>query len=300
MELSPIILFVYNRPWHTRQTVEALRKNELAGESNLFIFSDAPRNERDEKEVSKVRNFIRTIKGFKKVEIIERESNLGLANSIISGVTDIIEKHGRVIVLEDDLLSSPFFLRYMNEGLEVYKDDEKVLHIAGYMYPIDDTGLPETFFYRAASCWGWGTWKRAWRLFEPDIKKLIPMFNKSKIKSFNIDGCYNFWSQVERLSRGKIDSWAIRWYASVFINNGLCLHPAHSLIDNIGLDGSGVHCGSTWIYRTSVGMKPVKYFERTIAENTEALRRIKQFLASTRVAFWRRAVRKIKNLTVLR
>jgi len=296
MEPAPIALFVYNRPWHTRQTVEALQKNELAEDSELFIFSDAPKNEEDSEKTARVREFIRSVEGFKSVTIIEREDNHGLAGSIIAGVTEIIERYDKIIVLEDDLLSSPYFLRYMNDGLAIYENEAGVMHIAGYMYPMDSSNLPETFFYRAASCWGWGTWKRAWRLFEADIEKLVPRFDKAKIKSFNIDGCYDFWWQVEALKRGEIDSWAIRWYASVFLNNGLCLHPARSLIDNIGLDGTGMHCGSTDTYRTSLRDQPIKEFERTIAEHTEALHRIKRFLASTRVPFWKRAVRKIRNL----
>ena len=153
---APIALFVYNRPGHTQQTVEALLKNELAMESDLFIFSDAAKSSEIEVKVNAVREFIKSISGFRSLTIIERESNLGLANSIIDGVTNLCNEYGQVIVLEDDLVTSPFFLKYMNDGLNYYRDEEQVISIHGYIYPFD-AKLPETFFLRGADCWGWAT-----------------------------------------------------------------------------------------------------------------------------------------------
>ena len=150
--MIPIILFVYNRPWHTRQTVKALQKNELAGRSDLFIFSDGPKDEQTEKAVQKVREYIHTIDGFQTVTIREREENWGLANSIIDGVTQIVNEYGRVIVLEDDLMTSPFFLRYMNDALNLYECEEKVISIHGYIYPLSEK-LPSTFFLRGTDYW---------------------------------------------------------------------------------------------------------------------------------------------------
>jgi len=168
MQPAPIVLFVYNRPRHTRQTIEALRKNELAGESDLFIFSDAPKNEEMEEKVKEVREYIKNIDGFKKVTVIEREENRGLAKSIIEGVTKIVKEHGRVIVLEDDIVTSPYFLRFMNDALEFYKGQERVMHISGYVYPIETDGVDDTYFVKPASCWGWATWGRAWSSFKKD------------------------------------------------------------------------------------------------------------------------------------
>jgi len=163
--LAPIVLFVYNRPWHMRQTIEALQKNELAEVSELFIFSDGPKSEADKEKVLEVREYIKTIPGFKSVTLIKRERNIGLAQSIITGVTDVINRYGRIIVLEDDMVTSPYFLKFMNEALEFYKDAEKVVCVHGYIYPIE-AKLPETFFLRGADCWGWATWKRGWDLFD--------------------------------------------------------------------------------------------------------------------------------------
>ena len=186
MTTAPITLFVYNRPWHTQQTVEALQKNALASESDLFIFSEAPKKPEVVHAVQEVRSFIKTISGFKSIRIIERAENMGLANSIIDGVTRICNEHGRVIVLEDDLVTSPFFLRYMNDALNLYEHEESVISIHGYIYPV--TGkLSETFFLRGADCWGWATWKRGWELFDPDGKRLL-----ESLKSQNLEREFNF------------------------------------------------------------------------------------------------------------
>ncbi|HRU00618.1 MAG TPA: glycosyltransferase, partial [Victivallales bacterium] len=196
MKLAPIALFVYNRPWHTRQTVTALQNNELAAESELVVFSDGPKVEKNkektknnEEKVKEVRDYIKSINGFKTVKIIERTQNLGLANSIISGVTEIVNQYGKIIVLEDDLVTSPHFLRFMNEALDLYEKEEDVISIHGYVYPIPD--LPETFFLKGADCWGWATWKRGWDLFEPDGKKLLRELKEKKLlKRFDFNGTY--------------------------------------------------------------------------------------------------------------
>jgi Glycosyl transferase family 2 len=281
MTLSPIALFTYNRPWHTRQTVEALRKNKHAENSALYIFSDGAKTDTDEAKVREVRGYVKTIDGFKSISVIEREKNLGLAESVISGVTEVVNGHGKIIVLEDDLITSPYFLSYMNHALRKYEDVDKVMHISGYVLPIESTGLPNTFFYRAASCWGWGTWERAWKYFDYDINKLISRFNDESRYKFNIDGKYNFWGQMESQRDGRINSWAIRWYASVFLNNGRCLHPSKSMINNIGFDGTGIHCNESDIYNVELHDQEITEFEERCEENREALERIKNFLATT-------------------
>ena len=144
--LAPVVLFVYARPWHARRTVEALAANADAPETDLVIFSDAARNEKDAPAVREVREWLPSITGFRSVTIHERQENLGLADSIINGVSSVISRYGRVIVVEDDLITSPYFLRYMNDALELYAHDDKVMHVAGYMFPMDTDGLPETVF----------------------------------------------------------------------------------------------------------------------------------------------------------
>src|SRR3972149_7058471 len=178
---APIALFVYKRLWHTQQTIESLSKNILASESELFIFSDAPKSIEDETNVKNVRAFIRNVKGFKNVTITERGKNLGLANSIIDGVTTVINRFGKIIVLEDDMLLSKYFLQFMNDGLNVYEKEDDVISIHGYIYPVK-VKLPETFFLRGADCWGWATWKRSWVYFEANSYRLLNEIKTRKLE----------------------------------------------------------------------------------------------------------------------
>jgi hypothetical protein len=293
--LAPIALFVFNRPWHTQQTIEALLKNELAGKSELFVYSDGPRLANDLEAVQSVRAYIRSITGFKTITVIERENNIGLAWSIISGVTEIMKRYDKVIVLEDDLVSSRFFLKFMNDGLERYKYHQSVMHISGYMFPIDAKGLPETFFYRSASCWGWATWSRAWSNFRRDSPKLIHDFSKGDISRFNIDDAYDFWSQIKENQKRRIETWAIFWYASVFQKKGLCLHPSQSLIQNIGHDNSGAHCKKTNVFTGPLRTDPVEYFEPVIEENVEAVARLRSYFRAIRPSFFSRVRSKISR-----
>ena len=205
MILAPIVLFVYNRPSHTQQTVEALQKNELASQSELFIYSDEAKNEDARKSVDEVRSYIDNIDGFKKVMIIERDKNWGLANSIIDGVTKIVNEYGKIIVLEDDLVTSPYFLRFMNDALEFYKDEKKVWHVSGWNYPIETEDLGDVFLWRLMNCWGWATWSDRWSYYEKDTDKVINEFTKEDINRFNLDGAENFFSQVTTNKKGNND-----------------------------------------------------------------------------------------------
>ena len=298
--LAPIALFVYNRPEHTRRTLKFLQQNLLADESRLFIFSDAAATPADEANVKEVRELIKTVSGFRKVEVVERSTNFGLAASIIDGVSRLVKQYRQVIVFEDDLISSPYTLQYFNDALRQYENDQQVMHIGAYMYPLkpgadDKACLPETFFYRAATSWGWATWERAWDHFEPDIDKLISQFNSKKIRDFSIDGTMNFWKQMREFKAGKNNSWAIRWYASIFLKGGLTLNPAESLINNIGHDGSGVHSGVNDIYNVVVNHKPITYFPENIEENKEAYHCIRAFLKNRKGNLWLRIKRYINQ-----
>ncbi|KEQ29494.1 sugar transferase [Pedobacter antarcticus 4BY] len=292
---APIALFVYNRPQHTARTLKFLQQNELAAESRLFIFSDGPAKESDEELVAEVREILKNTEGFKSVEILERKTNLGLADSVIAGVSQLIKNYGQVIVLEDDLITSPYTLTYFNEALQRYKKEEKVMHIGAYMYPLKGTDLPETFFYRAASSWGWATWERAWNHFEPDIDVLISKFSHQQKAAFSIDNQMNFWKQMIEFKKGKNNSWAIRWYASIFLQGGLTLNPSHSLVNNIGHDGTGVHSGINEIYNVIINPKPIRTFPEKVAENKEAYLAIKAFLGNRKGNIWERLKRFVKQ-----
>ena len=291
-DLAPIVLFVYNRPDHTLKTIKALKANTLASESDLFIFSDAPRDESHQSAVTHVREFIRETNGFKSVTITERSSNFGLAKSIIDGVGSLIKTHKRLIILEDDLVTSPSFLAYMNNALNLYEHDEKVLHISGSIFPVKNPeALPETFFYRATSCWGWATWERAWLFFEPDSNVLARDIKSRNLgPAFDIDDSYPYSKMLIDQANGRVSSWAIRWYGSVFLRGGMCLHPRYSLVNNIGHDGSGIHCITSGGFEADLAksinfnmIDPVP-----VVENIEAVRQIRQFFIAQRPPFLKR------------
>lgn len=277
-KLAPIILFTYNRLWHTQQTIESLQKNELAKDSELYIYSDAGKDEKSWQEVNEVRRYLKVINGFKKIRIIEQTKNLGLADSIISGVTKIINKYEKVIVLEDDIVTSPYFLSYMNHSLTYYEKEKKVWHVGGWNYPIKSVNNNnEAFLFRVMNCWGWATWKDKWKYFEKDPNKLIQSFTKEEIYKFNLDGTHDFWSQVILNKNNKINTWAIFWYATIFKNKGLCLNPIKSLTSNIGFDGSGLHCGDNDTFNVTLNNNIVNSFPKKVNENEKILDKIKFF-----------------------
>ena len=236
---APIALFTYSRADHTRQAVESLLHNKEAAESDLYIFSDGPKTEAKREAVEENRRYIHTISGFKSIHIVEHEKNQGLANSLIAGITDVVNKYGRVIVVEDDLVLSPYFLKFMNEALEKYEHEDKVGAITAYC-PIKDDTLPDTFFLRYFHCWGWATWKRSWDLLNTDTRYLLRKL-RWKTNKFNVGGGINNYGMLYCQKVGLVDSWFIRFYASLFLAEKLTLFPGHSLVSNHGLDGSGTH-----------------------------------------------------------
>lgn len=248
MLYSPIILFIYNRPDHTEQTLKALSENTLAQESDLFIFSDGAKENATPEQLDKIkqtRELAHSKKWCKNVTVIESEKNKGLAASIISGVTEIVNKYGRVIVLEDDIVTGKYFLEFMNTALEKYSNEKKVWHITGWRDPVKKAEEGECFFYPTMDCWGWATWADRWQYFKKDVPYYQNIFTKKMKYHFNIEGSdKGMWSQIEDNASGRINTWAIFWYASIFLQNGLCLAPSKSLVKNVGFDNSGVHCGT--------------------------------------------------------
>lgn len=281
---APVALFVYNRPWHVRQVIEALRKNEGSEHTDLVVFSDAPARQDAEAAVREVRDLIKSIQGFRSVRVVVREKNLGLAASIIDGVTQLCDAFGKVIVLEDDLLTSPYFLRYMNDALIMYADEPRVASIHGYQYPVKEP-LPQTFFLRGADCWGWATWSRAWMQFEADGAQLLERLKSLKLtRSFDLDGAYGYTGMLEDQVAGRNNSWAIRWHASCYLKGMLTLYPGESLVDNIGNDASGTHCGETRQFSVQLLAHPVHLEKITIREHADARKIVADFLRPSHVA----------------
>lgn len=290
-DYAPIVLFVYNRPWHTQQTVEALQKNLESAYSDIIIYSDAAKTKEQEEPVLEVRKYINSIRGFRSIKLIEQTENKGLADSIITGVTEVVNKYGRIIVLEDDIVTSPYFLKYMNEALEFYKDEEKVMHISGYVPELNILDNNETFFIKPTTCWGWGTWKESWTFFEKNIASQEKLFSSDMIKDFNLNGAYDYWSHFQMNKSGELNTWAVFWYVSVFLKSGLSLHPNKSLVQNIGHDGTGENCTlsqvdekelssySTWTftndYKVSYEAEILSYYKsktnRTVMYKIKAL-----------------------------
>lgn len=277
--LSPIVLFVYNRPEHTKQTIEALQKNYLAEESELFIYSDGPKTEKNQEQVEHVREYISHITGFKKVTVIVRERNMGLAASVISGVTEIVNKYGTVIVLEDDLITAHNFLKYMNAALEKYKDCKKVFSVTGYsLIESGASKISQTYFASITCSWTWATWSDRWSLFEENPSDWTELkTNKKKRKRFDYDGVYRYTDMmIAQMEEKTIDSWAIRWYYTSFKFGGLTLYPNPGLCSNIGFDGSGTHCGDVNIIKELKMTQDVSEFPSEISELSKTRKVIKK------------------------
>ncbi|MGJ1384692.1 sugar transferase [Sphingobacterium spiritivorum] len=295
-KVAPIVLFVYNRPYHTRRTLEALEKNSLSAQSNLYIFSDGPKaNDVDMQRVNEVREIIRSPVNFANVYIDERERNFGLAGNVINGVTEVVKRYGKIIVLEDDVLLAPYALEYFNDALDKYEKVDKVMHIGSYMYNINRNNLDETFFTRLSMSQAWATWSSAWNHFEEDINVLLSKFDKKKIKAFTFDHTMNFWKQINEQKDGKVDSWAIRWYASIFLNDGLALQTKYSLLENIGHDGSGVHSSISSMFDSEIQRSKISFFPEIIQENLKAYEILKYYFKHRKGSLLKRGFRFLRN-----
>jgi hypothetical protein len=242
-EFAPIVVFAFNRPEHLYQSLIALSHNAEFNLSPLFIFCDGPKNSSDHQNVERTRAIANQWPHLNKY-IIEAHKNQGLAESVIAGVTQVIERFGRVIVLEDDLVVDDSFLSFLNQALRKHENDLKILQVSAYMFPIPEfLGRSETMFLPNISSWGWATWARAWEKFDPNASGWeLLLSNRKMRKEFDVGGSYAYSDMLLRQTIGEIDSWAIRWNWSVYCASGLVLYPPVSFVKNIGFDGSGTHC----------------------------------------------------------
>jgi len=287
---APVALFIYNRPEHTSRTLEALRKNENASATDLYVFADGPKSnatENDLAAIKKARDVVSSVHGFRNVILSFSEINLGLAGSIVKGINTVLEKSNTVIVLEDDVLTSTGFLSFCNSALDKYQNETNVSAISGYLFPVK-TEKTEAFFLSLVCCWGWATWKRAWKMYEPDPEKLIKgIEEKNCSRQFNLNNSYPYFDLLKQQLDKKGDSWAIRWYASSFLGNKLMLYPPESLTQNIGMDGSGSH------FQTSQSRFQTDHWQaehiyvklpESITANTEVEKKISKYLYESGVA----------------
>lgn len=247
MTLAPIVIFSYDRPKHLLQTLVALAKNELAEQSNLFIFCDGAKDAAPAEQLERIkqnRDVAYAAQGFKSVTVVDREKNIGLKSNIVGAVTEIVNKYGRIITLEDDIVTSKGYLRFMNEALEMYEDDERVMHISGYMWP-HRLPLPETFFYQVPyPGGGWATWARAWKYYDDDAVKLYHKWEQ-RWEEFNKFGGDYLSKQLIANYEGRMNTWFIKWHAVLLEQGGLTLYPGKSLTNNIGFDDMASNCHAT-------------------------------------------------------
>ena len=244
MKIAPIVLFVYNRPFHTERVIQALQKNFLASESDLYVFADGAKENESPDSVTRiheVRKLINKIHGFNSVTVYESKINQGLSVSITAGINRVLENHDRIIVFEDDIIAHPNFLSFCNQALDIYEADENVFAISGYSFPLKGK-LSSTYFLRTGAVWGWGTWKRSWKYFTMDSGRLLLEIESTGRKSeFDFNDNYPFYELLKKHHEGKVSSWDVCWYATIFLKNGLTLYPGKSLTENIGMDGTGTH-----------------------------------------------------------
>jgi hypothetical protein len=258
----PVVLFVYNRPLHTRKTIEALQRNDLADETSLYVFADGPRYDADCAAVDATRESVRGVSGFKHVEIIERDQNLGLAHSVIRGVSEVIAQHGEVIVVEDDLISSPGFLQFMNQALAHYRDEAQVFSVSGFSFPVEKPiGYQYDAYctYRSMS-WSWGTWLNRWQQADWQVSDFASFYGNRRLrKAFNRGG-EDLSDLLLLQKKGRIDSWSIIWDYTHYKHDAFCLCPTVSKIVNIGFDGSGVHGVDEHIHQHMLQQESTAHF----------------------------------------
>jgi len=279
--LAPIACFAFRRPWTTLQALYSLSRCPEAGGSELHVFSDGPRTDADREAVALVREVVRSQRWCGRVEVHESDRNLGLARSVIDGVGSLCRSHGRVIVLEDDLLISNGYLDYMNRALDRYRDEPSVMQISGHSFP---AFAPESraVLLPLTTTWGWATWQRAWSQFEelPQGAEKLRADRRFR-RSFDLDGAHSYSRMLERQLAGEIDSWGIRWWWTVHRRRGLGLFPLRTLVRNIGFTEEATHTRSFvpllesphWRADASIGEFPAG-----LKSDEEILRRWKQYL----------------------
>lgn len=277
---APVVLFVYKRLDHTTEVIASLKKCFLAEKTDLYVFSDGAKKEEDQAAVHEVRAFLDTISGFAKVELVKREVNVGLARNIIEGVTHVIEQYGRVIVIEDDLVFSPQFLKFMNGALEHYQHQKNIFAITGYNPAMKFPSYYQEKVYLnyRSSSWGWATWADRWASIDWEVKDFPAFANdKKQQKLFNRPG-EDMTDMLIRQMQGHINSWSIRFSYAQFRNNAYTIYPVQSLVANIGTDGSGTHSGTTNRYAVNLAMdEDFGSFPDTLQVDKTIIREFRKF-----------------------
>lgn len=299
MSLAPVALFAYNRPDHLSATLASLEANTLSAETDLVVFCDGARSNADASEVACVRQIARNAKGFRTLEVVERERNFGLAESIASGVGRLCTERGKVIVVEDDLQLAEDFLEFMNRALDRYENEESVMQISGFQFALPGLDERRCVFLPIISCWGWAVWERAWKAYDASAAGWSRLNeNRAERRRFDLDGAYDYFGLLGKQLAGKVDSWGVRWYLSVFLRDGLVLYPPRSLVINAGFDGSGTHAGGAGgsTFRgllTGSGTQSTFGMPSDLSISTAALAQVQTLLRQARPSLGARLLRRL-------
>lgn len=299
MYYSPVIVFAYNRLGHLKKTISSLKNNIYANQTNLIIYLDYPKSKEVMHDYLLVKSFCKKIKGFKKKTLILRKKNFGLSKNIISAVSFEIRKYKSLIILEDDMVCDKYFLKYMNFFLDAYKNDTQIVSIHGYNYPLKDKKkLNNFFFLKGADCWGWGTWSTKWKIYSSNTNLLLKKIKNQNLKrDFNFNNSYNYYKMLNDKLIKKNNSWAINWYASAFLKNKLTLYPKYSLIQNIGMDGTGIHSYQSNKFRVKLRNKPLNLNKNIIVKEDKLARILfTNFFKSLKIDLKNIVLNKLKNV----
>ncbi len=298
--LAPILLFTYNRVEHTQKTLEALCANDLANESELIVVSDAPKVKEHIEGVETVRDLIRSKVWCRNTTLLCMEKNMGMNENFLLNISAVVEKYGKVIVLEDDICTSPQFLTYMNDALDRYEDEERVMQISGFVFDISTRNLPDSYFVGITNGWGWATWKHQWQKLNRNAKELFDIAQKNNLYNrMTVEGSYpDFWNQLEANALGVHNDWDIKWFSSVVVNNGLCLYPKHSLVVNIGFDGTGTHFkNGEKGHKTALSKKQLQFKKIPIEESDFARKSFAKYFKAQQPTFFDKAKFNLNLLT---
>ena len=290
---APVAFFAFNRPAHASRTLAALAQNPEASSTVLHVFIDGARNDTERAAVDQVRKIATEATGFLDVRIRCAPENYGLYKSITGGVSHVLSESDRVIVVEDDILVSPLFLKFMNAALDRYAEEPAVGSIHGYSPPVDD--LPDFFFMRGGDCWGWATWADRWRLFDADANRLLHgLVSAKQIDEFaSVSGIHGLRHLIRR-ARCQNQSWAAHWNASLFCHSRLTLHTGQSLVQNIGNDGSGTHSQASGHYETPMSNEYLSLPDMQIQHDAAAVALMQGFYDSTlKIPFFPRTFRRL-------
>jgi hypothetical protein len=280
---APLVIFSFNRPNKIKKLFKSLKKNRLSKLSKIYIFQDNFRFKKDKKSVLQNIRFFNSLKGFKKVKFILRKKNYGFYKNFYGGLNYVFKYEKRGIILEDDLIVSKYFLNYMNMALNKYESNKNVWHISGWNYDIKIQNKYDAYFGKHISSWGWATWRDRFLKYEKKPQKLLKWKNK-KIKKFNLNDSYNFYSQIIRNNTGALDTFAIFWYATIFKNNGLTLFPKKTLVINNGIGKDATHTKKTGVFTNQkISQKKFFIFPDEAIEDTIISKKIENYLKKNKI-----------------